>query len=143
MTFFHLNLNKEEIFGFERERNPYILRSIDQGIDAGDTFPAVRVLLVHPQKGFFSRKSSPTPVYFIEKHGLDYRRGRRSEGGHHRAFAHWIRGKPLLCELVGEVQGSPYFFAADIKKESIFLPENEFQQGAFFQKKSVIGKVYR
>ncbi len=138
-----LDLDKEDLYGFERDRNPYILQSIDRGIDAGDTFPAVRVLLVHPSPRFFSCNVSSEPVYFIEKDRPDHRIGRRPEGGHHRAFAHWIRGEPLLCELVGEVIGNPYFFPVNIKTGSYVLAEDAFQQRAFFQKKLVSGKVYR
>ena len=137
-TFF-LDLDREDLFGFERERNPYILQSIQRGIDAGDAFPPVRVLLVHPKKGFFSCSAASQPTYFLEKNSPQYRLGRRPEGGHHRAFAHWILGKPLLCELVGEVVGNPYFWPINIKRESILLEENEFQQMAFSEKRLVLG----
>ena len=114
-----LDLHAVNLYGWEREKNPYIIESICRGIDAGDTFPPVPIIRVYPFQWIFGISSESTR-YFIE---------REPAGGHHRAFAHFLKSKPLLCTLVGKVIREPYIpFSI---RESTLYPKDATQLEQF------------
>ena len=114
-----LDLRHNPLFGWEGKKNSYTVESICNGIDSGDAFPPVAIILVYPSRLFFW-KGSGEPRYFIQREGLDTRWGDAVPGGHHRAYAHLIRGKALPCFFAGEVIGEPY---TPIAIEDIVLEE--------------------
>lgn len=69
-----LDLGKIELYGWETMKSDRMVDALVRGIEAGDDFPPVRV-----------NKISDTVYWLALNH----------DGGHRRAAAHYIAGKPL------------------------------------------------
>lgn len=94
----HLDLTKNVLIGWEKEKSDLVVKSMVRGIDAGDNFPAVPII-------FYGG------AYYIFPRNIEKKIGADSDfiglcvdGGHHRAVAHFIYPKPLKCDFLGEQQ---------------------------------------
>ena len=76
---FFLDLEKNLLLGCEDNKNPFLVNAIMEGIRAGDDFRAMPVYHSAEQQAWY----------------LAY----PEDGGHHRALAHYLAGKPLKCVL--------------------------------------------
>ena len=90
---FWLDWETQELFGWETEKSDLCVDALIKGIEAGDDFPPVPVC------------GGNGNTFFI----ADYRKGGDAviQGGHTRAAAHYIEGKPLKCELLEEGKPMP------------------------------------
>ncbi len=70
----YLDLDKVELYGWETFKDVMFIDSMVRGIEAGDDFPPVHV-----------NKFSDT----------EYRLAVSRDGGHRRAVAHYVAGRPL------------------------------------------------
>lgn len=75
----YIDLRKVRLYGWEGQKSDLAIGSFLEGIEAGDIFPPVKV----------SRSGRKT--YWIMP---------SEDGGHHRAVAHYLSGKPLRCEVI-------------------------------------------
>ena len=82
-----LNLEFVTLYGFERYKSARRIESIIKGIEAGDDFPPVFV------------ERFPKNEYGIVRFVDEY--DNTNYGGHNRAVAHYIEGKPLKCIVLG------------------------------------------
>lgn len=73
-----LDLGKIELYGWETIKNTMLIDSIVRGIETGDDFPAV-------------------PVNKIGD--MEYWLAVGRDGGHKRAMAHYIAGRPLKVRI--------------------------------------------
>jgi hypothetical protein len=105
---FHINLSSECLFGWETKQYDRIVASICRGIELGDEFPPVGVYCVNPC------------VYELSGTRIKYRTPQgvllTDIGGHHRAVAHYIMGKPLLAiSKPREKWLKPAFIDSDVR----------------------------
>ena len=85
-----LDLDKVEIYGFEDFKDVYNIAQMVRNIESGAEFPPVYVAKINDTKYVLSGYRN------LDKDGrLIY----DNYGGHHRALAHWIAGKPLKCVI--------------------------------------------
>ena len=130
MTLITLDLHQTVLYGWERKKNPYTIESICKGIYDGDTFPPVPVVLAYPS--FLGFPVAGEPSYYIDD--CTFREYEDTvAGGHHRAYAHWLLGKALLCDLLFERRGALYrgFPISEIE----LLPKDAISLDSFRLKK--------
>lgn len=117
----YLDLNHDELHGWEPKKSDKIIESLIKGIEAGNHFP-------------------PVPVHY--EHGIYYispmwrTLGWHSDGGHHRAIAHYITNTLLKCELLPDMPFYPTSKTIPISKLLIVTDTGEFQshknRGSFY-----------
>ncbi|MBI4177631.1 MAG: hypothetical protein HY516_04685 [Candidatus Aenigmarchaeota archaeon] len=73
-----LDLNEVELYGWETFKNAMLIDSMVRGIEAGDDFP---------------------PVHVNRFSDTEYRLTVSRDGGHKRAVAHYITGRPLKVKI--------------------------------------------
>lgn len=88
----YLDLNKVDLYGWEREKSDLVIDSIVRGIEAGDDFPAVPVMMINEGK------------YQLDDIILKYHHSFTGtfnpvDGGHRRALGHYIANQPLKCRI--------------------------------------------
>ncbi len=83
---FFIDLNKVDLIGWERIKSIEVIDYLVQRIYAGDEFPPVPV-------------SQVDDTTFHLYSYLAIRKNELVDGGHHRAVAHYIAGKPLKVVL--------------------------------------------
>ena len=85
-----LDLDKVELYGFEKFKHVKVIANMVREIEAEADFPPVYVAKLE------NKKYALSGYYDEVERTL---RGDDNYGGHHRALAHWIAGKPLKCQL--------------------------------------------
>ncbi len=83
-----LDLHKVELYGWEKYKSKNLVYSLLEGIEQGDNFPPVSVV-------------SARDFYYLDQLIFDRRfsQGKVLDGGHTRAYAHYILKKPLRCSI--------------------------------------------
>jgi len=85
---FYLDLHRDELLGWEETKSKSAIERMVKSVKKGDKFPAVPVRKVADNKYVLCTDVKINRI--------------RSDGGHHRAIAHYLAGKKLLCRLVEE-----------------------------------------
>lgn len=91
---FYLDLSSTPLYGFEREQNDLTLDALIKAIERNIVLPPVPVFEF--EGNYYLSSSAKIQISFGGKY-LEL-----LDGGHHRAVAHFIAKKPLLCKLVNE-----------------------------------------
>lgn len=86
-----LDLEKVTLIGFERHKSDRVVGHYVGRIEAGDEFPAVKVYKIDDST--YQLTTLPKEGYPDDGYDMD--------GGHLRAVAHYLAGKPLRCTVVG------------------------------------------
>ena len=88
---FYLDLDEYDLLGWEGDKlSDKVVSSIVEGISEEDEFPAVPVIKVNDLTYCLCNKTRSMP------------NGKLSilvDGGHHRAYGHYISNKPLKCYM--------------------------------------------
>ena len=115
----YLDLNSVDLFGWERKKSDLVIDSIVRGIEAGDEFPAVPVMVISEGKAavnegettinegkylldkFPARSVIVKGKYQLDSIILKYHPSISGpwDGGHRRALGHYIANKPLKCRI--------------------------------------------
>lgn len=103
----YLNLEFVTLYGFENGNSDIVIDSIIKGIENGDEFPPVFVVRFPDNSYRIVAETDP----------LDD----TNYGGHHRAIAHYIAGKPLKCLVIEDCYLENYQFK--IKIENLTIAE--------------------
>ena len=82
-----LDLDKNELLGWEAEKEDLVVDAIIRGIDQGDQFPPVHVNRIGENRYCLD------PCHEFQDTGI-------SDGGHNRAVGHYIAGVPLRIKVV-------------------------------------------
>lgn len=132
-----LDLHAVHLRGWERRKNQFTVESICHAIDAGDALPPVPVVLGKYRRfGLFGEKET---AYYLDMDILCSPDAERVDGGHHRAVAHWIKKKPLLCTLIAEINGPHYLHSLPIKNIQL-QAKDERTLAQFLQIKRLDGR---
>jgi len=129
-----LDLEKNSLFGWEHEKTDKVIDAIIRGIEAGDTFPNVKIFRGRGfgrfPTGLCLYPSFETKIPLLDDSELVF------DGGHSRAVAHYIMGVPLRCELVRlQLESLPlrvtegYVRWIDIKEIKIVDDKGEYESG--------------
>ncbi len=86
-----LDLEKVTLIGFERYKSDRVVEYSMGRIEAGDEFPAVKVYKIDDT----TYQLTTLPKEGFPDDGYDM------DGGHLRAVAHYLAGKPLRCIIKG------------------------------------------
>ena len=95
-----LDLNKVNIFGFEMEKDIATVARMVRNVESGADFPPVYVTKIDDKNYILSG-------YEVSEEN--------NYGGHHRALAHWIVGKPLKCIMTENYWKGKYNCNGNIK----------------------------
>jgi hypothetical protein len=87
---FYLDWDSYKLFGWEPNKLGIYIASLVKGVDAGDEFPPVEVMV---------DEHCPKVVYLAGKSRLAHLDG-TVDGGHKRGLAHRIAGKLLKCRAI-------------------------------------------
>jgi hypothetical protein len=87
-----IDLNQEDLFGWESRKSDLVIDALVRAIESGAKIPPIYVYST--ERGFFLAPA------------IEDTRVRLSDGGHNRAVAHFIAGKPLKAEVL--YGGEPY-----------------------------------
>tara|TARA_Y100000310_G_scaffold91162_1_gene88460 strand:- start:2223 stop:3056 length:834 start_codon:yes stop_codon:yes gene_type:complete len=101
-----LNLREVSLYGWEEYKSDRVIRSIMEGIAAGDNFPAVNVFKIDDE----TYELAGTYLHYP-----DSRDEHRLEGGHYRALGHFAANAPLECKVLGEKDRTETSRVQDIK----------------------------
>lgn len=108
---FYLDLNKVTLLGWEQRNLFSKVEEMVNAIESGDNFPAVPVKKINEN------------TYRLTMDRL-YEWG-RCDGGHHRAIAHYIANKPLLCRKSREVLNREHFIIELANLGRFNIPQSE------------------
>lgn len=86
-----LDLDNVTLIGFERYKSDRVVDFYVGRIEAGDVFPAVKVYKIDDN----TYQLTTLPKEGCDDDGYDM------DGGHLRAVAHYVAGKPLRCTVEG------------------------------------------
>ncbi len=107
MTILLLDLHAVDFYGFQSELDSDNLASILRGVDAGDSFDPLAV-----------RRVLEREIYFLDATVVNANSG-RPEGGHHRAYAHLLRKKPLPVHVRATLACLPEFRGVAIRNLAV------------------------
>ena len=97
---FLLYWDKVRLWGFQRTVEEEVIKSMRKFIQSGGLFPPVPVTTL-------------TGHIYLMAFLIDDEQG-KPDGGHHRAYSHYIEKKPLLCRLVDQ-NYTAYNSTVDVK----------------------------
>lgn len=100
MSVIFLDLDEVVLYGFQRDIETEHLTSILKGVDREDIFPPVYVRRVNPE------------LYILDINANNSEGG--MDGGHHRSYAHFLRGKPLRAIVTNEISDLPDYNTGSI-----------------------------
>ena len=109
-----LDWGKDKLFGWEPEKSIAVVEAIVEGIDEGADFPPVAVHRLSEN------------VYCISP--LRETPDGLSDGGHYRAIGHYIRKKPLKCELLEGLPPIPKAWEVPIEKIELVPDSGQYSE---------------
>lgn len=117
----YLDLGEIILICWEKRKSDKLVEAIQRGIEAKDIFPAVKV-----------HKINSTLYQLV--YGND--------GGHTRAFGHYIANHPLRCKIISEGGFQEYKDAFGFEVTTLFLSDIQIipDEGQYRIKKRVYPK---
>lgn len=118
-----LDLEKVTLIGFERYKSDRVVNYYVTRIEAGDEFPAVKVYKINDTT--YQLTTLPKEGYPDDGYDMD--------GGHLRAVAHYLAGKPLRCTIEGTRPEVSFRFQRTpvIIRDIVLIPDAEAGKGRY------------